>query len=102
MPATFSPVWAGVKRVLYLYDLNIHRFVFYSLQKTAKIEAVAHSLIVIIYHMLRDHQPYHDLGATYFETLEKERLVKGSVQRLENLGYTVSLQPPPQKEVVSV
>jgi transposase len=69
--------------------------------KSKAVMAVAHSLIVIIYHMLRDHQPYHDLGATYFETLDKERLVKGSVQRLENLGYTVSLQPPPQKEVVS-
>ena len=59
--------------------------------------AVAHSIIVIIYHMLRDNQPYSDLGATYFETLDKERVVKGAVRRLEVLGYTVTLQP--QEEV---
>jgi hypothetical protein len=28
--------------------------------------AVAHSLLVIIYHILRDKKPYRDLGADYF------------------------------------
>ena len=65
--------------------------------KQKAIMAVAHSIIVIIYHMLRDNQPYSDLGATYFETLDKERVVKGAVRRLEVLGYTVTLQP--QEEV---
>jgi transposase len=61
------------------------------------VMAVSHSLLVIIYHMLRDHEPYHDLGATYFETLDRERVVKGAVRRLEGLGYSVSLQS--QEEV---
>ena len=67
------------------------------LGKQKAVMAVAHSLLVIIYHMLRDKQPYRDLGATFFETREKERVVKGALRRLEGLGYTVVLQP--QQEV---
>lgn len=62
------------------------------LGKKKAIIAVAHSLIVIIYHMLRDKQPYRDLGATFFEAREKERVVKSALRRLEGLGYTVTLQ----------
>ncbi|SRR6266581_342729 len=64
------------------------------LGKPKAVMAVAHSLLVIIYHLLRDKQPYRDLGATFFEAREKERVVKGALRRLENLGYTVTLQSP--------
>jgi transposase len=56
------------------------------------IVAVSHSLLVIIYHVLRDKQPYRDLGADYFEIRNKERVCRSAVQRLEALGYTVTLQ----------
>jgi len=61
--------------------------------------AVAHSLLVIIYHVLRDKQPYSDLGADYFDSLDKERLTRQSIRRLEALGYAVSLTP--KQEVVA-
>jgi len=32
--------------------------------KQRAIVAVAHSILVIAYHMLRRHEPYHELGAT--------------------------------------
>src|SRR5262249_17723980 len=35
--------------------------------KQKAIMAVAHSLLVSIYYMLRDHQPYHDLGPSYLD-----------------------------------
>jgi transposase len=55
--------------------------------------AVAHSILVIIYHLLRDRQPYADLGPDYFDRLDTARLQQHHVRRLEQLGYTVSLQP---------
>ncbi len=55
--------------------------------------AVAHSLLVIVYHVLRDKQPYRDLGAHYFESLDTERLTRQALRRLEALGYTVTLTP---------
>jgi transposase len=67
------------------------------LGKKKAVMAVSHSIIVIIYHLLHDKVPYSDLGATYFEELDKERIKKSSVRRLEGLGYKVSLQP--QEEV---
>jgi transposase len=59
--------------------------------KKKAIVAVSHSLLVIIYHMLRDQTDYRDLGSTYFETLDKERLCSSAVRRLESLGYDVTL-----------
>lgn len=56
------------------------------------IVAVSHSLLVIIYHMLRANQDYHDLGAHFFETLDTTRLRDSAVRRLEALGYKVTLQ----------
>ena len=67
------------------------------LGKQKAVMAVAHSLLVIIYHMLRDKQSYRDLGATFFETRQKERVVKGALRRLESFGYIVTLHP--QEEV---
>jgi len=59
------------------------------------VVAVAHSVLVILYHMLRDHRPYSDLGADYFDRLDTERLQRHHVRRLEQLGYTVTLTPAP-------
>jgi transposase len=61
--------------------------------KQTAVLAVAHSVLVILYHLLRDHQPYSDLGADYFEQLDRTRLARRSVHQLERLGYTVTLTP---------
>ena len=55
--------------------------------------AVAHSVLVIIYHLLRDQRPYADLGPDYFDRLDTARIQRHHVHRLEQLGYTVTLQP---------
>jgi hypothetical protein len=57
--------------------------------------AVAHSLLVSIYHLLREHQPYDDLGPSYLDQLDHERLQRQYVRRLEHLGYAVTLTPAP-------
>jgi hypothetical protein len=61
--------------------------------KKKAIVAVAHKLLVIIYHVLSTKKPYEELGADYFDQLDKTRLERRSVQRLEQLGYTVTLLP---------
>ncbi|MGZ6349175.1 MAG: hypothetical protein ACXWQ8_06660 [Ktedonobacterales bacterium] len=45
--------------------------------------------------MLREQKPYTDLGDDYFDRLDTERLQRRYVQRLEHLGYTVTLTPAP-------
>jgi transposase len=55
--------------------------------------AVAHSLLVIIYHVLKNNVEYRDLGPDYFDRLEPERLRRYLVKRLQSLGYDVTLSP---------
>ena len=55
--------------------------------------AVARSILVIAYHILRDHEPYHDLGAAYLDQRDRQAVERRLVRRLEALGYDVSLQP---------
>jgi hypothetical protein len=55
--------------------------------------AVAHSLLVAIYHVLHDRQPDRELGMDYFDRLETARIQRHHVHRLEQLGYTVTLTP---------
>jgi transposase len=61
--------------------------------KDKAIMAVAHSLLVCIYYVLRDQRPYRDLGADYFDHLDAARVERYHVKRLEQLGYTVTLTP---------
>ena len=61
--------------------------------KQKAVWAVAYSIIVIIYHLLRTRQSYQDLGEDYFERLEAPRLERHHVHRLEQLGSTVTLSP---------
>jgi transposase len=57
------------------------------------IVAVAHSILIIAYHLLQRHEPYRDLGADYFDSRRPEVTAKHLVQRLRHLGYQVVLQP---------
>jgi len=61
--------------------------------KQKAIVAVAHSILTVIYCMLRDRVPYREMGAGYFDTLDTARIERHHVHRLEQLGYTVVLQP---------
>ena len=55
--------------------------------------AVGHSILVIIYHLLRDRAPYQDLGGDYFDEHDRQMVQKQLVRRLERLGYQAELQP---------
>jgi len=57
------------------------------------VVAVAHKLLVAIYHVLANDTHYRELGADYLERLEPERLKHNLVCRLERLGYQVHLEP---------
>jgi transposase len=56
--------------------------------------AVAHSILVIGYHLVQRDEPYHELGADYFDRRNPETTARRLVQRLEHLGYQVALQSP--------
>jgi len=55
--------------------------------------AVAHSILVIAYHLLRRRENYRDLGALYFDQRNQDRVRQRLVNRLQSLGYNVTLEP---------
>ena len=61
--------------------------------KKRALLAVGHSILVIIYHLLKHHLEYRDLGRDYFDRMEPERLRRYLVKRLEALGHEVILRP---------
>jgi transposase len=61
--------------------------------KKRALIAVGHTILTIAYMILTRKQPYQDLGAAYFDQREQHRVERRLVQRLERLGYEVSLQP---------
>jgi transposase len=61
--------------------------------KKRAIGAVKHSLLVIVYYMLRDGTPYKDLGVDYFDKLNPQQRIRYHVKRLKDLGQKVELFP---------
>jgi transposase len=56
--------------------------------------AVAHSIIVAIWHILHDDVDFQDLGADYFvRRLDPERTQRRLVRQLQALGLTVTVEP---------
>lgn len=55
------------------------------------VVAIAHKVLVAIYHMLSQKVSYNDLGDLYLDKLNKNHLTRNLVHRLERLGYAVTL-----------
>lgn len=82
---------AGRTRGTYL-SAQYHRIAARRGAKRAAV-AVAHTILVIAYHLLRDGGTYEDLGPNYFDERDKSATVNRSVARIERLGYNVQLTP---------
>ena len=61
--------------------------------KKRAIIAVAHTLIVIGYHLQKNQSNYEDLGGNYFDRIHSDGLKRYLVKRLEQLGHKVTLEP---------
>ena len=61
--------------------------------KPHAIMAVAHTILVIGYHMHKNRCDYQDLGADYFDRLHADGLTRYLIKRLEGLGHKVTLLP---------
>ena len=54
--------------------------------------AVGHKILVAIYHMLSHQVCYNELGDVYLDNVNKHHVTRNLVNRLERLGYVVTLQ----------
>jgi len=56
------------------------------------VMAVAHSMIIIGYHMLKTGRGYHELGGNYLEQINKDQLQRYYTKRLQRLGLKVTVE----------
>jgi transposase len=57
--------------------------------------AVGRRILVIAYHILKEHVPYKELGADYHDLRSRDQLSRRYTRGLERLGYTVQLELAP-------
>lgn len=84
--------WAAVRVKKSYLSSFYHRLAARRGAKRA-IFAVAHRMLIAVYHMLTKREAYLDLGATYLDERNKTTVVKRTVRRLEQLGYQVTIEP---------
>lgn len=57
------------------------------------VVAIAHKILVSIFHMFSQSVSYNDLGDLYLDKLNTHHVTRNLVRRLERLGYSVTLTP---------
>lgn len=90
--ALVEAAWAAAKTKNTYLSALYHRIAARRGAKRA-IVAVAHAILVIIYHLLKDGTTYQELGPNYFDEQAKAAILRKTVRRLENLGFKVTVQP---------
>jgi transposase len=88
--AALSAVRAGRTKPNF-FAARYHRLAARRGPKRAAL-AVAHSMLIALYHMLKDGTHFHDLGPDYLDERRKQALVRRSVRRLQELGYRVTIE----------
>ncbi len=63
--------------------------------KKKAIMAVAHAILVIVFHLILRNESYNELGGDYLDKQDPETTAKRLAKRIEKLGYQVVLQPQP-------
>jgi len=62
------------------------------LGKKRTIVAIGHALLTSIFHMLKNNDPYRDLGPDHFLNRDKQRQTDKYVSKLRTLGYEVTIR----------
>lgn len=60
--------------------------------KKKAIVAVAHTILATAYHLLKNQTEYAEWGDSYYDERDKELIQRRLVRRLEDIGYTVTVE----------
>lgn len=77
---------AAVKNKKSYFSAQFMRISAHRGRKRAYV-AVAHSMLIAIYHILKDGVVFKDLGADYYNQFNKERKINAYLKKLKALGY---------------
>ena len=91
-PVLVQAAWAAIK-VKEAHLAAVYRRLVVRVGKQKAILAVAHRLVVAIYHMLKERVPYRELGTAPLSEPVKQKRVARLQREMEHLGFTVKLEP---------
>jgi len=57
------------------------------------VVAVAHAMLVTVYHLLAHRTTFRDPGTDYYDRHHTERVRRRAIQTLERQGYRVTIEP---------
>ena len=90
--AMVQAAWAASHKKNSYFQAHAHNLMRRRGRKRGLV-AVAHSLLVVIYHMLKGGTEYYDLGPDFLDRLREKYLVRFHLKRLKQLGLSVSVTP---------
>ena len=91
-PALVQAVWAASHSKDSYLAAQFRRLVSRRGKKRALI-AVGHSILVIVYHLLKYGTEYSDLSRDFFDRLHHDGLNRNQMKRSESLGRKVTFEP---------
>ena len=59
--------------------------------KKRAIVAVAHSILIAIYYMIKEDKEYKDLGTDFYNKFNKEKKANSYIKKIKELGYDVQI-----------
>lgn len=89
--ALVQAAWGATRKQHCYLSSQYYRLVKRLGRKKALV-AVAHSLVVIIYHVLQSDQSYTELGGDYFDRQSVEQQRTYHIRRLQMLGLKVNVE----------
>jgi transposase len=94
--ALVEATWAATRTRSTYLGAQYQRFRrrFGSKGEAKAVFAVAHTLLIIVWHVLARQQPYTDLGVDYFpQRTDAQAHARRLARQIEKLGYTVTYEP---------
>ena len=61
--------------------------------KKKALVALAHRILIIVYHVMTTAEPYQELGVTYHDERQRTQIVHRAIRHLERLGLHVTVDP---------
>jgi transposase len=90
--ALVQAAWAATHTKNTYLAAQYHRLVKRMGKKKALV-AVAHSMLIMVYHILSRHEPHRELGGDYFERRNADDQRQRLIRKLEGLGLKVTVEP---------
>jgi len=93
--AITQAAWAAAHTKNTYLAAQYHRLIK-RMGKNKALVAVAHSLLVIVYHVLAQRADYRELGGDYFDRQHQQTQQQRLIRKLEALGLKVSVETLPK------